>query len=256
MRLLISNGELNFNQLAATEIAKQIRRNPDVVLGFATGNTTEGVHYELVRMYENKEIDFSQIHSFNLDEYVGVTRKDLSSCYARMENQLFKHVNIPQKNIHFLDGRASSLENECLNYEEKIKQFGGIDIQILGIGENGHIAFNEPGTPFHSDTHTVDITEDTIQAKASMFGSIQSVPKKGITMGIRNIMHAKKIYLLAKGRSKASILRKTLCGPISNDIPSSILQLHPDLSVIVDEESSTEITGIMKPDGKKEGEKI
>jgi glucosamine-6-phosphate deaminase len=241
MRLIIKNNSHDFDKQAADEIVNQIKKKADSVIGFATGNTTVGLHEELVNRYQEESVDFSNVTTFNLDEYVGVSKEDPTSCYSRMENQLFKYVNLKVENIKCLDGMATSLDMEAENYEILLRKVGGIDIQVLGIGTNGHIAFNEPGSPFGSVSRIVDIANQTVKGKASLFGSLERVPRQGITMGIKSIMKAKRILLLAKGEQKASIIFKTLNGPVTTDVPASILQLHPNVTVILDQDAAKDI---------------
>lgn len=226
-----------FDRRAAEEVGGYIRGLPEAKMGFATGATTIGLHRELARMHREEGLDFGRIHSFNLDEYAGLSPRHPFSCRYRMEEQLFSSVNIPRRHIHFLNGEASNPALECREYEALINTLGGIDYQVVGIGTNGHIAFNEPGTPFHATAGVVDISGRTLEDKAYMFGGISGVPTQGITLGIKNVMHARRILLLAKGAEKNEIVREALQGPVTPEIPASVLQLHPRLTVILDEEA-------------------
>ncbi|WP_081890577.1 glucosamine-6-phosphate deaminase [Paenibacillus tyrfis] len=185
MNVIITNDTQHFNRKCAEEIANQIRAKTDSVLGFATGHTTEGVYRELLAMHRSEGLDFSRITAFTLDEYAGAFLDNPASCSARMTAQLFSRVNADAGRIHFMDSTAPDLNRVCSDYEERIRQAGGIDMQILGIGTNGHIAFNEPGAPFHSVTRVVDVGEQTVAARAAMFGSLEQVPRLGVSMGIK-----------------------------------------------------------------------
>jgi glucosamine-6-phosphate deaminase len=241
MKIIIKQDTGAFNKAAAAEVVKQVLKKPDSVLGLATGNTTIGLHKEIVELHRNLGIDFSKAVTFNLDEYAGVSPDDPASCRARINQQLLRHININMDNAHVPNSLAESPEQECREYEQKIAQAGGIDLQIISIGENGHIAFNEPGTPFETRMRIADITDSTVKAKTSLFGSSDKVPRKGITMGIKNIMMARKILLLANGSHKTDIIHKTLFGPVTPEVPASVLQLHPDLLVILDEAAAGRI---------------
>ena len=219
---------------AALEIANQVREKPESILGLATGSTPIGMYQNLVKMNHAGEVSFSKVKTFNLDEYVGIPKEHPCSYYYFMQENLFRHIDIPSDAISIPNGNAPDLEEECISYEARIEMSAGIDLQVLGIGHNGHIGFNEPNTPFDSVTHVVDLTESTIQANSRFFDSIDQVPRKALSMGIKTIMHARKILLIAKGSDKADIIFKALNGPITPEVPASILQLHPNLSVYVD----------------------
>jgi glucosamine-6-phosphate deaminase len=242
MRLIVKPDLESWAYAAARLVADQLNTKPKSVLGFATGETTTHLHRALVTLAQHDDIDFSQATTFQVDEYVGVQRNNPASCYARMEAQLFKNVPLRAEAIHFPDVLAESLEQACINYEALIQQHGGIDLQILGIGANGHIGFNEPGTSFDSITHITDIAPQTVAAKASMFGSSEAVPRHGMTMGIKTIMHARQILLLAYGEGKAAIMAQALTGPVTPDVPASVLQLHPNLIVVVDNAAGKELS--------------
>lgn len=235
MKIIICANEQELDRKAAEELANHIRRNPDTVVGLATGGTPVGMYKQLIDMHKNEGLDFSRAITFNLDEYVGIPYDHPCSYHAYMNDNLFDHVNISRDNINIPDGLSESLEQACTEYEEKIKSVGGIDIQILGIGHNGHIGFNEPGTPFDSITSVVELTASTREANSRFFDSIDDVPTHAVSMGIKTIMHAKKIVLLAKGADKADAMAKALYGPVTTDVPASVLQLHPNVTVFVDE---------------------
>lgn len=199
------------------------------------------MYREIVKMYREGKFTFKDVTTFNLDEYYGLDRENPQSYYFYMMEHLFKHVDIDENNINIPNGRAENIEKECIEYEEKIEKAGGIDLQILGIGKNGHIGFNEPDVKFEAKTHLVRLDEDTIKANSRFFNSIDEVPTKAISMGIKTIMHARKIVLLASGKQKAEIIEKMVNGPITPDVPASILQLHPDVTLILDRESASQL---------------
>ncbi len=225
---------------AARHVAAQVERVPASVLGMATGNTMTGLHEALAAMARNGEIDFSQVVTFALDEYVGVPRQHPGSCYARLTAEFLQHVPVSRANIHFPDGQADSLTQACLVYEDEIRAQGGIDLQILGIGLNGHIGFNEPGTPFDSRTHIADLAAETQAAKAPLFAALAEPPRRGITLGIGTVLQARSILLLAFGSDKAGILRRALREPASPEVPASALQLHPKVTVMLDQSAANE----------------
>lgn len=241
MNIIICNDKKEFDEKASQILASQIKQKPDTVLGLATGSTPVGMYHQLIKMYQNKEIDFEQVKTFNLDEYVGLDENHPQSYHAFMYQNLFDHVNVKKENIHLPDGQASNLEQECADYEKKISEAGGIDFQVLGIGHNGHIGFNEPKTPFESQTHVVDLDQRTIEANSRFFDSIDQVPRKALSMGIKTIMQAKRIMLMATGADKAEIIAKALQGPVDPDVPASVLQLHPYLTVILDKEAASKL---------------
>ncbi len=226
---------------AARLVAAQIRLKPESVVGFATGSTPTGTYNELVKMFKEEELDFSKIVSFNLDEYYPIDLKSEQSYYFYMMNNLFNHINIEKDNINIPNGKAEDVEIECRQYEEKIRSAGGIDLQVLGIGPNGHIGFNEPDLKFEAETHIIDLDKKTIEANSRFFNSIDEVPKRAITMGIKTIMHARKIVMLANGSGKAEVIKEAILGSIVPNLPASILQLHQDVTIICDKEASKEL---------------
>ena len=223
---------------AAKKAEKSINNSSKPVLGLATGKTFTGFYKKLVEKHNKKKISFSNITTFNLDEYVGLPSDHPESFHSYMENNLFKDVKIPNQNYHIPNGTAENLKKECEEYEIKIKNAGGINTQFLGIGENGHIGYNEPGSPHDSRTRVVKLTEETQKNKKEYFES-RKVPEKAITMGIGTILEADQIFLLASGEEKAEAVKKTVEGPITKDIPSSALQKHDNCTLIIDEEAST-----------------
>ena len=220
--------------IAANIIAAQILLKPDSVLGLATGSTPVGAYRKLIEKYQNGELDFSRIKSINLDEYKGLTAENENSYRYFMNEQLFNHININPANTHVPDGLKDS-ESACKEYDGIIEASGGIDLQLLGLGHNGHIGFNEPDTEFTKTTHCVDLSQSTIDANARFFVSAEEVPKKAYTMGIQSIMQAKKIVVMACGKDKHDIVKKAFYGPIVPSVPASVLQLHKDVILIGDE---------------------
>lgn len=241
MRIIIAENYQEMSNKAAAMVASQIILKPNSILGLATGDTPLGMYKELIKLYNNKQIDFSEAKTFNLDEYYGIGKENNQSYYYYMMKNLFNHININKENINIPNGMASDIEEECLYYEKRIKEVGGIDIQVLGIGVNGHIGFNEPDVNFEAQTHLVNLDEKTIESNSRFFQSIEEVPTKAISMGIKTIMHAKKIILLANGVSKAEAIFQTVNGKISPEIPASILQLHQDVTIIVDKEAGSKL---------------
>ncbi len=226
------------SKVAASIFGTQIITKPDSVLGFATGSTPEGTYKELVQMYKDGLISFDKVVTFNLDEYVGITRDNDQSYYYFMHHHLFDHVNVNEAKIN-IPNTQGNLEDECIDYERRIRQAGGVDLQIVGIGNNGHIGFNEPCDHFVENTNVVDLQEKTIQANARFFDSIEDVPTKAVTMGIGTIMRAKKVVLVASGKGKADIIRDIIKGKITPMAPASILRLHQDVTIVVDQEAAS-----------------
>ncbi|MDO4306651.1 MAG: glucosamine-6-phosphate deaminase [Eubacteriales bacterium] len=222
---------------AATVMGALIVSKPNAVLGLATGSTPVGMYRYLVEWCKNGDLDFSQISSVNLDEYRGLSGDNDQSYRYFMNTNLFDHVNIDKAKTNVPNGLAEDADQACAEYNAIIRSMGGVDMQLLGIGGNGHIGFNEPSDVFEKETHVVDLAESTIQANARFFESMDDVPKQAFTMGIKNIMEAKKILLVATGAAKADALYKALYGPITPQVPASILQLHSDVVVVADEEA-------------------
>lgn len=219
---------------AANIISAQIIGKPDSVLGLATGTSPIGTYRQLVEWYQKGDLDFSEIKTVNLDEYCGLDSSNPNSYHYFMNEQLFSHINIDPANTHLPNGVAALIEEECNSYDTLISSLGGIDLQLLGLGHNGHIGFNEPSDAFPTGTHTVTLTENTIQANARLFSNIDEVPKSAITMGIRNILSAGHILLIVSGADKADALHKTLYGPVTPQVPASILQMHPHVTIVAD----------------------
>lgn len=238
MNVIITKNYEELSKVAAREMAEVIKNNPSAILGLATGGSPIGMYKELIRMNKDGEIDFSTVTTVNLDEYVGLSGDHPQSYRYFMNDNLFNHINIDKKNTYVPNGLAKDVEEECKNYDSKIAQLGGTDVQLLGIGNNGHIAFNEPDEALVSGTHLTNLTEDTIRANARFFDSIDEVPKTALTMGLGGIMKSKKIIVIASGESKAEAVKAMVNGKISTNMPASMLQMHRDVVVIVDEEAA------------------
>ena len=235
MKLIVVNNYEELSKVAAKEFSKIIKEKENVVLGLATGGSPVGMYKELIRMYEQKELNFSKITTANLDEYIGLNPEHNQSYRYFMNNNLFNHINIDKSNTFVPNGLADDLEAQCKEYDQKIVELGGIDIQLLGVGNNGHIAFNEPNSELSSGTHIISLTDNTIEANARFFDNIYDVPRKAITMGVGGIMKAKKIILIASGESKAEAIKGIFSGKITTANPATMLQMHRDVTVIVDE---------------------
>jgi len=241
MRIIKVNSVEEMGKKAASLVSSQIILKPNSVVGLATGSTTLGMYKELINLYNKKEIDFNLVKTFNLDEYFGIEKENHQSYYYYMMNNFFKFIDILEENINIPDGSAKDVVEECLRYERSIKQAGGIDIQVLGIGKNGHIGFNEPDVNFEAQTHLVELEESTIQANSIYFKTIEEVPTTAISMGIKTIMNSRRIVLLANGYSKADAIYGTINGKINPNLPASILQLHPDVTLIIDKEAASKL---------------
>lgn len=235
MNIIRAKDYQDMSRKAADIISAQIIMKPDCVLGLATGSTPVGTYRQLIEWYEKGDLDFSRVSTVNLDEYRGLTHIDPQSYYYFMQENLFDHVNIDKAATHVPDGTNPDAADACAKHEQIIKSLGGIDLQLLGLGNNGHIGFNEPGAAFEKETHLVDLAESTIRANARFFTSIDEVPKQAYTMGIRTIMQAKKILVVVSGEGKADIVSRAFFGPVTPEVPASILQMHPDVTVVCDE---------------------
>lgn len=235
MNIIRAKDYQDMSRKAANIISAQIIMKPDCVLGLATGSTPVGTYRQLIEWYEKGDLDFSRVSTVNLDEYRGLAHTDPQSYYYFMQENLFDHVNIDKTATHVPDGTNPDAADACVKHEQIIKSLGGIDLQLLGLGNNGHIGFNEPGAAFEKETHLVDLAESTIRANARFFTSIDEVPKQAYTMGIRTIMQAKKILVVVSGESKADIVSRAFFGPVTPEVPASILQMHPDVTVVCDE---------------------
>ena len=227
---------------AANIMSAQIIMKPNAVLGLATGSTPVGMYKQLIEWYKKGDLDFSQITSVNLDEYKGLSGDNDQSYRYFMNTNLFDHVNIDKARTYVPNGLEEDSEKACADYNEIIRSVGGIDMQLLGIGGNGHIGFNEPGAAFEKETHCVDLTESTIKANARFFETMDDVPKQAYTMGIKTIMQAKKILIVASGEDKAEIVQKAFFGPITPQVPASVLQLHNDVTLVADEAALSKLS--------------
>ena len=230
----------NYEELsrtAATIIAGVILSKPDCILGLATGSSPVGTYDQLAAMYEEGILDFSHVKSVNLDEYVGLDGSNDQSYRYFMEHNLFSHVDIDPARTHVPDGACPDAAAACAAYEQSIAEAGGLGLQLLGLGHNGHIGFNEPAPEFPKETHCVELTESTINASSRLFDSIDDVPREAYTMGIGTIMAAKEILVVANGSDKADIVRRAFFGPVTPEVPASILQFHPNVTVVVDKEA-------------------
>ncbi len=235
MRIYKAKDYNEMSRKAANIISAQIIMKPDAVLGLATGSSPIGTYKQLIDWYNKGDLDFSEIRSVNLDEYKGLDASNPQSYAYFMRHNLFDSVNIKLENTNIPNGLETDIEKECTRYNNIIKSLGGIDLQLLGIGNNGHIGFNEPGEAFEKETHCVKLTENTIQANARFFSSIGEVPTHAYSTGIKNIMQARSILLIASGEAKAEAMYQALFGPITPTVPASILQLHNNVSIVADE---------------------
>ncbi len=236
MNIIVVNDYEELSEQGASIIAREIKTNPKAVLGLATGSTPIGTYMKLVRKHKEEGLDFSSVTTFNLDEYYGLAPNHEQSYAYFMRKNLFDHVNIQPQNNYIPNGIAADIIGECKKYDELIEAKGGIDLQLLGIGANGHIGFNEPSEELLIGTHLVDLAENTIKANSRFFHSVEEVPRQAITMGIGSIMKAKKILLLACGENKAKIISKIIDGKCSTKVPASILQVHPQVIIVIDKE--------------------
>lgn len=241
MQIIRARDYEDMSRKAAGILSAQIILKPDCVLGLATGSTPIGIYEQLILRYQEGELSFSKVKTVNLDEYKGLAPDHEQSYRYFMDTHLFSHVDINKKDTYTPDGLAEDEAAECARYEGVIRQMNGVDMQLLGLGHNGHIGFNEPAGAFQKSTHCVALTESTIQANSRLFERIEDVPHHAYTMGIGTIMGAKKILLVVSGQDKAKILREACFGPITPKVPASILQLHPDVTVVGDAEALSQI---------------
>jgi len=241
MLVIIKKNYDETSREAAGMVAERIRKNPKLILGLATGSTPLGLYKELIRMHREEGLDFSKVTTFNLDEYIGLSPVHSQSYHYFMHENFFKHININPKFVHIPDGKAKNIEAHCEWYEEQIQKAGGIDVQILGIGANGHIAFNEPGSSLGSRTRIKTLTKQTIKDNARFFENKAEVPRYAITMGIGTIMEAKELILLAAGKNKTNAVKAAVEGPITAMCPASILQMHRKAFVIIDKAAALKL---------------
>lgn len=241
MKIYKAKDYKDMSRKAANIISAQVIMKPNCVLGLATGSTPIGTYDQLVEWYNKGDLDFSEVTTVNLDEYKGLPRTNDQSYYYFMHQHLFDRVNIDPERTNVPNGMEPDAEKECGRYEELIRSLGGVDLQLLGLGHNGHIGFNEPGEAFEKETHCVDLTESTIEANKRFFASADDVPKQAYTMGIKTIMQAKKILIVVNGENKADIVESAFFGPVTPEVPASILQLHNDVTLVGDEAALAKI---------------
>lgn len=241
MKIYKAKDYKDMSRKAANIISAQVIMKPNCVLGLATGSTPIGTYDQLVEWYNKGDLDFSEVTTVNLDEYKGLPRTNDQSYYYFMHQHLFDRVNIDPERTNVPNGMEPDAEKECGRYEELIRSLGGVDLQLLGLGHNGHIGFNEPGEAFEKETHCVDLTESTIEANKRFFASADDVPKQAYTMGIKTIMQAKKILIVVNGENKADIVERAFFGPVTPEVPASILQLHNDVTLVGDEAALVKI---------------
>ncbi|MDO4500796.1 MAG: glucosamine-6-phosphate deaminase [Erysipelotrichaceae bacterium] len=237
MRIIKTKDYEELSRKAANILAAEVIRNPECVLGLATGSSPIGLYKNLIKMYNDGDLDFSNVKSANLDEYRGLPRDNDQSYYYFMHDNLFNHINIKEENTNVPDGTNMDAEAECKRYDQLIKDLGGVDIQLLGLGHDGHIGFNEPADHFAVGTNCVDLAEQTIEANKRFFASADDVPRQAYTMGIGTIMAARKVLIIVSGKDKAEIVKKAFFGPVTPEVPASILQFHKDVVLVADEDA-------------------
>ncbi len=235
MKIIKAKDYNDMSRKAANIISAQVIMKPNCVLGLATGSTPIGTYAQLVDWYKKGDLDFSDVTTVNLDEYKGLTRDNDQSYYYFMNDNLFSKVNINKERTFLPDGTEPDSDKACADYNKIISSVGGVDLQLLGLGHNGHIGFNEPGTAFEAETHCVTLTESTVKANQRFFASMDDVPKQAYTMGIKTIMQAKKILVVVSGEDKAAIVKEAFFGPITPQVQASVLQLHNDVTIVADE---------------------
>ncbi len=235
MKIIKTKDYEHMSRVTANLLSAQVIMKPDCVLGLATGSTPVGAYKQLVQWFQKGDLDFSEVTSVNLDEYKGLSPENDQSYRYFMNHNLFDHINIRKDHTFVPNGLEPDAERACDDYNKIIHDLGGIDLQLLGLGNNGHIGFNEPSSSFEKETHCVDLTQSTIDANARFFSSLSEVPRQAYTMGIQTIMQAKKIVVAVSGQGKASIVKEAFFGPITPQVPASVLQLHSDVTVVGDE---------------------
>lgn len=247
MRVYLSEDYKSMSRRAANIISAQVITKPDCVLGLATGGTPVGTYQQLVEWYKKGDLSFAETKSVNLDEYLGLSPRHEQSYRYFMQSNLFDHIDIKPENTHVLNGLAKSPVAECAAYNQLIRDLGGIDLQLLGMGHNGHIAFNEPGDNFGLETHVVNLTESTIEANKRFFERREDVPRQALSMGIKNIMNARRILIVVSGEAKADIVYRAFRGPVTPDVPASVLQLHPDVTLVGDRAALSKLVEAGEP---------
>ena len=241
MKVIVKATSEEMSKAAAQIFADRIKNKPNIILGLATGGTPVKMYKELIRLHKETGLDFSNVITFNLDEYLGISEDHDQSYRYFMNDNLFNHININKENTHVLNGKAADAAKECKEYEEAIKKAGGIDIQLLGIGGNGHIAFNEPGSAKDSRTRVVDLKSETITDNARFFKDESEVPRQALSMGNGTILEAKEIVLIADKASKADAIAKSVEGPATEDVPASLLQAHANTTFVVDKDAANNL---------------
>ncbi|PYZ92071.1 glucosamine-6-phosphate deaminase [Salipaludibacillus keqinensis] len=234
----------DMSEKASQLVVDKINESNVNVLGLATGGTPVGLYKRLIKKINKGKASFSNIHTVNLDEYIGLSADDPNSYHRYMDDVLFKHINIPKSQTHLPNGDAEDVQLECLRYEALIHELGGVDLQLLGIGNNGHIGFNEPGSSFSGRTQVVELAPSTIEANARYFSDEEMVPRQAITMGIQTIIESKGILLLASGLDKAEAIQELIEGEVSESCPATVLQKHSDLTIIADEQALSLVTSL------------
>ena len=237
MRIIKAPDYQSMSRMAANIISAQIIMKPKCVLGLATGSTPLGIYAQLIDWYKKGDLDFKEVQTINLDEYKGLAPDNDQSYRYFMNKNLFEHINIDMNNTYVPDGLEMDSEKACRDYNAIIRNSGGVDMQLLGLGNNGHIGFNEPGEAFEKETHCVKLTESTVSANSRFFENIDDVPKEAYTMGIKAIMQARKIVVVVNGSQKAQIVKEAFFGPVTPKVPASVLQLHNDVTLVGDEEA-------------------
>ena len=235
LKILRTQDYADMSRKTANLISAQVILKPDCVLGLATGSSPVGAYMQLVDWYNKGDVDFSRVRTVNLDEYLGLPRENDQSYYYFMHHNLFDHVNLPEGATNLPNGMAEDMDAECARYDALIRSLGGVDLQLLGIGHDGHIGFNEPCDHFPTGTHVVELAERTIEANQRFFASRDEVPRRAVTMGIGTIMAARKVVLVASGAEKAPIVKEAFFGPVTPQVPASILQMHSDVTLVADE---------------------
>lgn len=242
MKIIKAKDYNDMSRKAANIISAQVIMKPNCVLGLATGSTPIGTYAQLVDWYQKGDLDFSEVTTVNLDEYKGLTRENEQSYYYFMNENLFSKVNINLERTFLPDGTEPDSDKACRDYNKVIADVGGVDLQLLGLGHNGHIGFNEPGMAFEAETHCINLTESTMKANQRFFASMEDVPRQAYTMGIKTIMQAKKILIVVSGADKAAIVKEAFFGPITPKVQASVLQLHNDVTLVADEAALSEIS--------------
>lgn len=242
MKIIKAKDYNDMSRKAANIISAQVIMKPNCVLGLATGSTPIGTYAQLVDWYQKGDLDFSEVTTVNLDEYKGLTRENEQSYYYFMNENLFSKVNINLERTFLPDGTEPDSDKACRDYNKVIADVGGVDLQLLGLGHNGHIGFNEPGMAFEAETHCINLTESTMKANQRFFASMEDVPRQAYTMGIKTIMQAKKILIVVSGADKAAIVKEAFFGPITPKVQASVLQLHNDVTLVADEAALFEIS--------------